>query len=162
MSGLTIGKVNDVVLALTTAALREFLGERGVAVDDIEVRAMVPVNVRSESDASTLGNRVSNLIVALPIAESDPWSRLERIIATTRELKRSDPALSVDGMTALVELLPSALRGPVLRRGSQSTPANLAVSNLPGPRIPVYLLGARQLEMYPSFPSSGTRRCGSR
>ncbi len=154
------GKINDVVLALTTAALRGFLRQRGVSVDSLELRAMVPVNIRSETDPATMGNHVSNLIVPLPIAEADPWSRLEHIVATTRELKRSASSVTVDDMSHLIELLPPLLLGPVLRRGSQSTPANLAVSNLPGPRVPVYLLGARQLEAYPVLPLIGNQALG--
>lgn len=154
------GKINDVVLALTTAALRGFLRERGVDVDSLELRAMVPVNIRNESDSRTAGNHVSNLIVPLPIAEADPWSRLEQIVATTLELKRSTSSVTVDDMSHLIELLPRPLLGPVLRRGSQSTPANLAVSNLPGPRVPVYLLGARQLEAYPVLPLIGNQALG--
>jgi WS/DGAT/MGAT family acyltransferase len=154
------GKINDVALALTTAALRGFLRGRGVDVDSVELRAMVPVNIRNESDSRTAGNHVSNLIVPLPIAEADAWSRLEQIVATTRELKRSTSSLTVDDMSHLIELLPRPLLGPVLRRGSQSTPANLAVSNLPGPRVPVYLLGARQLEAYPVLPLIGNQALG--
>jgi diacylglycerol O-acyltransferase / wax synthase len=154
------GKINDVVLALTTAALRGFLRERGVGVDSLELRAMVPVNIRNESDSRTSGNHVSNLIVPLPIAEADPWSRLEQIVATTLELKRSTSSATVDDMSHLIDLLPPPLLGPVLRRGSQTTPANLAVSNLPGPRVPVYLLGARQLEAYPVLPLIGNQALG--
>ena len=153
------GKINDVVLALTTAALRGFLRERGVGVDSFELRAMVPVNIRNESDSRTSGNHVSNLIVPLPIAEADPWLRLEQIVGTTRELERS-ASVTVDDMSHLIELLPPLLLGPVLRRGSQSTPANLAVSNLPGPQVPVYLLGARQLEAYPVLPLIGNQALG--
>jgi diacylglycerol O-acyltransferase len=153
------GKINDVVLALTSTALRGFLQQRDVAVDDLELRAMVPVSTRDETDAS-MGNHVSNLIVPLPIDEADPWARLERIVETTRELKKSDQSLTVDSLSQLIEMLPAPLMGPVLRRGSQSTPANLSVSNLPGPRIPVYLLGARQLEMYPVLPLIGNQALG--
>jgi diacylglycerol O-acyltransferase len=154
------GTINDVVLALTTGALRGFLRQRDIDVDDLELRAMVPVNVRDSSDSSKTGNRVSNLIVPLPIDEVDPWSRLERIIETTRELKKSNPSLTVDAMSQLIELLPAPLMGPVLRRGSQNTPANLAVSNIPGPRIPVFLLGAQQLEMFPVLPLIGNQALG--
>lgn len=154
------GKINDVVLALTTTALRGFLRQRGMAVDDLELKAMVPVSIRNEADASAMGNQVSNLIVPLPIDEADPWVRLEHIIEITRELKKSDPALRFDDLSQLIDLVPPPLLGPVFRRGSQSTPANLAVSNLPGPRIPVYLLGARQLEMFPVLPLIGNQALG--
>ncbi len=154
------GKVNDVALAVTTGALRGFLADHGVGVDDLELRAMVPVSTRSESETGSLGNRVSNLIVPLPIDEADPWLRLERIIEVTRQLKGSNEPSIVDAMSSLIELLPPALLGPVVRRGSQGTAANLAVSNIPGPRVPLYLLGARQLDMYPVLPLIGNQALG--
>ena len=154
------GKINDVALALTTSALRAFLGGRGVDVDRLEISAMVPVNTRGETTTSTMGNSVSDLIVPLPIAEADPWTRLERIVEATREMKASNQPSIVDEMTHLIELVPRPILGPVLRRGSQSTAANLAVSNIPGPRMPLYLLGARQLEMYPVLPLIGNQTLG--
>ncbi len=154
------GKINDVVLALTSGALREFLHERDVDVDDLELRAVVPVNIRNEHEGDDMGNHVANLIVPLHISEPDPWTRLEKIIETTRELKESNSAVGFDALGPLMDLLPSPLLAPVLRLGSQNTPANLAVSNLPGPRIPVYLLGARQLEAYPVLPLVGNQALG--
>lgn len=154
------GKVNDVALAVATGALRGFLGAHGVAVDELGLRAMVPVSTRSASETGSLGNRVSNLIVPLPIHEADPWKRLERIIEVTRKLKGSSEPSIVDAMSSLIELLPPPLLGPVLRRGSQATAANLAVSNIPGPRVPHYLLGARQLDMYPVLPLIGNQTLG--
>ena len=154
------GTINDVVLALTSGALRGFLRDRDVDVDHLEFRVVVPVNIRNAGEGAEMGNHVANLIVPLPIADSDPWSRLETIAETTRELKRSHSAVSFDALGSLIDLLPSPLLGPVVRRGSQSTPANLAVSNLPGPRIPMYLLGARQLQMYPVLPLIGNQALG--
>jgi len=154
------GKVNDVALALTSGALRGFLRQRNVDVDHLELRTVVPVNIRSEDDGSEMGNHVANLIVPLPISEADPWTRLEQIVETTRELKKSNSAVGFEVLGPLIDLLPSPLLGPVMRLGSQNTPANLAVSNLPGPRIPMYLLGARQLEMYPVLPLIGNQALG--
>lgn len=154
------GKVNDVVLALTSGALRGFLQQRNVDVDHLELRTVVPVNIRNENEGSELGNRVANLIVPLPIDQAEPWARLERIVETTRELKKSNSAVGFDALGPLLDLLPPPLLGPVMRLGSQSTPANLAVSNLPGPRIPMYLLGARQLDMYPVLPLIGNQALG--
>ena len=154
------GKVNDVVLAVTAGALRGFLAQRGMDVEQTELRAMVPVNVRTEDDASTMGNRVSGLIVPLPIGEPDPWSRLEQIVETTRELKASGQSQTADAMSQMLEFLPPRILGPFFRRGSQSTPANLAVTNVPGPQLPLYMLGARQLETYPAVPLIGNQALG--
>lgn len=160
IAGVAGAKVNDVVLAITAGALRAFLGSRNEQVDGMELRAMVPVNVRSRAAGSDLGNQVSNLIVPLPIGEADPWTRLELISTVTQKMKKSNPTVGFDAFGQLVDLLPSPLLAPVLRRGSQSTPANLAVSNLVGPASPVYLLGARQLAMYPVLPLIGNQALG--
>jgi diacylglycerol O-acyltransferase / wax synthase len=154
------GTINDVALALTSSALRAFLGGRGTDVDTLEMSAMVPVNTRGRTTTSTMGNSVSDLIVPLPTAEADPWTRLERVVEVTRRMKASNQPSIVDEMSHLIELVPRPLLGPVLRRGSQSTAANLAVSNIPGPRVPLYLLGARQLEMYPVLPLIGNQTLG--
>jgi WS/DGAT/MGAT family acyltransferase len=153
------GKVNDVALALTASALRGFLAQHGHPVDELELRAMVPVNTRTGS-SSSLGNSVANLIVPLPVDESDAWTRLRRIVEVTRALKASTQPSIVDEMGRLIEFLPRPLLGPVLRLGSQNTAANLAISNVPGPRIPLYLLGARQLEIYPVLPLVGNQTLG--
>ena len=154
------GKINDVVLALTAGALRDFLAHRDVDVDHLELRTVVPVNIRNEHDDSEMGNHVANLIVPLPVDEPDPWRRLERVVETTAELKRSGSAVGFDALGPLIDMLPSPLLGPVVRLGSQRTPANLAVSNLPGPRIPMYLLGARQRAAYPVLPLIGNQAIG--
>jgi WS/DGAT/MGAT family acyltransferase len=154
------GKINDVVLALTAGALRDFLAHRDVDVDHLELRTVVPVNIRNDEEGSEMGNHVANLIVPLPVDEADPWRRLERVVETTAELKRSGSAVGFDALGPLIDLLPSPLLGPVVRLGSQSTPANLAVSNLPGPRMPMYLLGARQREAYPVLPLIGNQALG--
>ena len=78
-------------------------------------------------------------------------------VALLRELGEE---LGFEVLGPLIDLLPSPLLGPVMRLGSQSTPANLAVSNLPGPRIPMYLLGARQFDMYPVLPLIGNQALG--
>jgi diacylglycerol O-acyltransferase / wax synthase len=124
-------KVNDVSLALTSGALRGLLRQRNVDVDHLELRTAVPVNIRRADDVSEMGNHVANLIVPLPIAEAEPWTRLEQIVDTTRELKKSNSAVGFEVLGPLIDLLPAPRLGLVTRLGSQSPPANLAVSNPP-------------------------------
>jgi WS/DGAT/MGAT family acyltransferase len=144
------GTVNDVVLALVTEAVRRFLERRGLDPAGVEFRVAVPVNVRSEADAGTLGNRVSSLIVPLPLGEPDPWRQLERVVATTRERKGSGESDAVDLVGRLADWLPLG----VLARLSEASrrAVNMIVTNVPGPRVPVYLLGARMLESHPLVP----------
>lgn len=154
------GTVNDVALAVATGALREYLAGRGVDVDDLDFRTVVPVNVRSEAEQGRVGNRVSEVIAHLPIAEADPWARLLAVVEVTRELKASGQAGAGDLVNQAVELLPAQLIGPLFRLASRSSVANLIMTNVPGPRVPVYLLGCRQLETYPVVPILANQALG--
>jgi len=153
------GTVNDAVLAVVAGALRRFLRRRGVELDGLDFRAMIPVSVRAD-DGDALGNRVSALFVTLPLAERDPQRRLAQIIETTRDLKGSGQSQAGDALGQLADLVPPRLLGPFFRRGSQATPANLVVTNVPGVQLPLYLLGARQLETYPVVPLVANQALG--
>ena len=154
------GTVNDVVLAVATGALRDHLEREGVAVDDLDFRAVVPVNVRTAREDGTLGNRVSELIARLPIDEPDPWSRLLAVVELTGELKASGQSGAGDLINRAFDLLPTQLLTPLFRLMSGSSVANLIMTNVPGPRVPVYLLGARQLETYPVVPILANQALG--
>lgn len=146
------GTLNDAVLAIASGALRTFLGWRGVAVDELDFRAFVPVSVRRPKEGTNVGNRVSALVVRLPIDEADAWQRLRRVVEETSELKASGLSGAGDAMGAALELLPTPLLTPLFRRAARSSVANMVITNVPGVRVPVYLLGARQLEVYPVVP----------
>jgi len=144
------GTANDTVLALVAGAVRRFIESRGGSVAGVTFRVAVPVDVRSEADRHRPGNRVSSLIVPLPLDEPDPRRRLERVVATTRDLKRCGESQAVDLIARLADWLP---RG-VMARVSQAShrAVNMIVTNLPGPADALYLLGARALECYPAAP----------
>jgi WS/DGAT/MGAT family acyltransferase len=144
------GKVNDVVLALVAGSVRQFLESRAQDPDGIEFRVAVPVNVRTEADQGELGNRVSSLIIPLPLDETDPWRRLVRVVETTRKLKRSGESQAVDLVGRLADWLPTGVMARVSQASSRAV--NMIVTNVPGPRVPVYMLGARMLESYPLVP----------
>ena len=154
------GTANDAVLAIAAGALRAFLRRRGEAVEDLEFRVVVPVSMRTEAERDRPGNRVSEMIVRLPLGEDDPRARLRIVTATTRDLKASGQAGAGDLVSQVVELLPAPLVGPLFRRAARSSVANLIVTNVPGPRVPVFLLGARQLETYPMVPVLANQALG--
>jgi WS/DGAT/MGAT family acyltransferase len=114
------GSLNDVVLATVAGALGRFLARRGVDVDRLEVRAFVPVSVRSASERGRLGNRVAAWMVPLPIAERDPWKRLARVSETTARLKRSRQALGAEFLSAVSERSGSTLLSLALQLASRS------------------------------------------
>jgi diacylglycerol O-acyltransferase len=144
------GTVNDVALALVAGAVRSFLQRRAGGVADIEFRVAVPVDVRSEDERGRLGNRVSTLVVTLPIDEADPWRRLERVAETTREHKASGESQAVDLLGRAADFLPPGVMARLSQAGSQAV--NMIVTNVPGVAQPVYMLGARMLESYPVVP----------
>ncbi len=138
--------LNDFVLAVITGALRTFFEERNVDPDKLDFRASCPVNVRGEKDREHLGNHVSSWVVPLPLAERDPLERLRRVREATRELKEKHVALGVQSVIALHEWLPIDLQA--LSRGAQ----NMVVTNVPGPKHPLYLRGAKMEMMYAVAP----------
>ena len=146
------GTVNDTALAVATGALRRFLRQRGTRVEDLDVRAVVPVSVRRRDEQGAMGNRVSEMIAHLPLAEADPWQRLLAVVELTRGLKSSGQSGTGDLVNQAIDLLPAQLVGPLFRLFTRSSAANLIMTNVPGPRVPVYLLGARQLATYPVVP----------
>jgi WS/DGAT/MGAT family acyltransferase len=144
------GTVNDVVLALVAGAVRQFLERRGIDPASVEFRVAVPVDVRTEADRGQLGNRVSTMVTPLPLDEADPRRRLRRVVETTRELKGSGESQAVDLIGRMANWLPLG----VMVRVSQASrrAVNMIVTNVPGPRVPVYMLGARMLASYPLVP----------
>jgi diacylglycerol O-acyltransferase len=142
--------VNDVVLATVAGAVREFCIARRAHPDEIDFRVSAPVSVRRDEDKGRLGNAVSSWIVRLPIDEPDARHRLDAIHRVTDELKRSRQALGVETMMAVAEWTPSVLLS--LGARAASGPINMIVTNVPGPQMPLFLLGCRLLEVFPQVP----------
>jgi WS/DGAT/MGAT family acyltransferase len=146
------GTVNDVVLAIVAGALRRFLHRRGVEVNRLDLRAMVPVNVRGASERDSMGNRVAMLVARLPLDARDAGERLARVVYETTALKRSHQAAGVHALEELSDHSFTTLFTLFARLAAASRPFNLVVTNVPGPQFPVYVLGARMLACYPLVP----------
>ena len=146
------GSLNDVVLTTVTGAVQRFLEGRRVNVDFLDFRVMAPVSVRSAEEKGTLGNRVSAWIIDLPLAERDPKKRLAKISETTARLKETKQALGAEMLSRVAEWTPSTLLSLAGRMVTRSLPFNLVVTNVPGPQVPLYLLGARMLDNYGQVP----------
>jgi WS/DGAT/MGAT family acyltransferase len=142
--------INDVVLTVVTGAVREYLLLRGVDPSSLTFRVSAPVSVRNPEEKGRLGNQVSSWVIALPIAEADAGAQLAAIHAETERLKQERTALGVQTIMKLAEFTPSTLL--TLGARSASGPINTIVTNVPGPQFPLYLQGARMLEMYPQVP----------
>ena len=138
------------VLALVAGAVRQLLERRGSEPGGITFRVAVPVDVRTAAERDEPGNRVSSLITPLPLDEPDPWSRLQRVVETTRELKGSGQSQAVDLIGRMADWLPLGVMARVSQASRRAV--NMIVTNVPGPRVPVYMLGARMLASHPLVP----------
>ena len=141
--------INDVVLAACTGALRQFLIEHGSGIDGRVLKAMVPVSLRADDEHDdTLGNRISLIVVDLPVDEVDPLARLRRIHHSTSRLKGSG---LVDGAEMILKIADgiTPLAAPLTRLVSRRIPMNLVITNIPGPPVPLFLRGGRLRRAYP-------------
>ena len=143
--------VNDVVLSIAAGALRRFMEGRGDPVPDYLV-ALVPVSIRQEGEE--LGNRISTILVKLPLGEPDPRKRLEMLRDETARLKESDNARAASLIIEAAGWAPPTINRVLSSAMSRPLVFNLVVSNVPGPQQPLYLLGRRLLEIYPFVPLS--------
>jgi WS/DGAT/MGAT family acyltransferase len=154
------GTLNDVVLACAAGAIGGFLERRGLRPKDLVFRAQVPVSIRTRAQGDTLGNRVVMLMAELPIAERDPRERLRRVSATTRELKRSRQRGGVEFLEEFADHTLTSVFVFFARLATWQRSFNVVITNVPGPPAPVYLLGARMLEIYPLVPLATNQALG--
>jgi WS/DGAT/MGAT family acyltransferase len=145
--------VNDVILSVVAGALRSFLERRGEKVPDYLV-ALVPVSVRRPDEQGDLGNRISTIMVKLPLNEPDPRKRLETLREETARLKESDNARAASLLIEATGWAPPTLNRLLASAMARPLIFNLAVSNVPGPQQPLYLLGRRLQAIYPFVPLS--------
>src|SRR5581483_7365450 len=146
------GTVNDVVLAAISAALRAFLERRGLNPDRMELRAMLPVNVRRADEHLKLGNRVSMLVAPLPVGIFDPLERFRQVRTATAELKERGQAAHMTRLVDLLELLPPPVQKPLAWVPVQAAPVNTICTNIPGPPVSLYVQGKRLEILVPIVP----------
>jgi len=143
--------VNDVVLAACAGAIREFLVARGH--EPVRLKTMVPVNVRN-GGADELGNRISFMFVGLPCDEPDPLMRLFSVNHQTSARKRGGVPEEADVVMRAAGYAPMPVQRVLSHLIASPRTFNLVISNIPGPRIPLYLRGCRLEEAYPVVPLS--------
>ncbi len=145
--------VNDVLLAALTGALRRYLVERGGEVEDL--RAIIPVNLRplDEPIPRELGNRFGLVFLELPVKEEEPRRRLRELKRRMDALKRSPEAAVTFGLMGIAGLVPTAVEKRLVETlGPRGT---LVMTNVPGPRQPVYLAGTRLAGLMFWVPQAG-------
>jgi diacylglycerol O-acyltransferase / wax synthase len=149
--------VNDVLLALVTATIRRYSEAHGDPVKRRLLRMMVPVNLRGNGSANDLGNRISLIPVTVPLDIHNPRRLLTAVHQRTECLKHAHAAELVSVAGGLIGMFPSVLQavaGPLLSQ-LPLTPFNMVCTNVPGPQVPLYLMGHRMLSWYPYVPVGG-------
>jgi diacylglycerol O-acyltransferase / wax synthase len=143
-------KVNDVVLAVVAGGVRELLLTRGERLDGVELATSVPAALRNAQSARELGNAAGALLVRLPAGEADAVRRLERIAANTRIAKAEQHPAYISGLLSWLAATRLAL--PLMRRQRF---VNFFVTNVPGPSVTLYVLGARIEDVSPILGLAG-------
>lgn len=151
--------INDLVLAIVTGAVRQFLIGRGQRLDGLDFRIAAPVSIRG-SDDGRMGNRVSQWFVRAPVEEMDALERVEKIREATEALKASNQAIDADLIMAVAEWTPTILLTLASRSASGAPPYNMMVTNVPGPQFPLYLLGSRLISLYSQVPIADATALG--
>jgi WS/DGAT/MGAT family acyltransferase len=143
------GTVNDVVLAVVTGSVRSWLHNRGVRTEGLELRALVPVSIRNEDERGDLGNRIALMRGPLPVYVEDPVRRLHTISEEMAGLKRSKQALGAEVIARFNDFAPPTLLAQASRINFTTRLFNLIVTNVPGPQLPLYVLGRELEEVFP-------------
>jgi WS/DGAT/MGAT family acyltransferase len=154
------GTVNDVVLATVTGALRRHLHARGVPTQDLTLRAMVPVSVRSDLEQGALGNRVAAMMAPLPVWCENAVVRLDVVQDAMRNLKSSGQAVGAEVLTRIGGFAPPTIMAQATRIGARQRAFNLVVTNVPGPQFPLYVQGSELLDVFPMVPLAANQRLG--
>jgi diacylglycerol O-acyltransferase len=147
------GTVNDVSLTVAAGALRRWLLERGQRVDGVELKALVPVSIRTENEHGELGNKLTAMRGPLPVGVADPAQRLRTVSAAMDSLKASKQPLGAEAIWGLNDwfrdFAPPLLLGPTAAINFSTRLFNLLVTNFPGPQVPFYVLGRELTAIHP-------------
>jgi WS/DGAT/MGAT family acyltransferase len=131
--------------------LRARLTDRGEAVGE-SLRVMVPVSVRTADQRGTLGNQVTAMFCPLPVDEHDPIIALRRVTEAMRGLKESGQAVGARTLSRLGDFAPPTIAAQAARLQAVTRFFNLAITNVPGPQFPLYMLGHKLLGCFPAVP----------
>ena len=145
--------INDVLLATAAGALRDYMEQRGDKTDGIELRAVVPVNLRPIERAGDLGNQFGLVFVELPIGIEDPIERMLIVRKRMRELKGSSQPIVAFVLLSAVGMGPKILQDQI--SGLIGRNASAVMTNVPGPQKPLFFAGREIDEIDFWVPQSG-------
>jgi WS/DGAT/MGAT family acyltransferase len=143
------GTVNDVVLTVVSGALARWLRSRGIRTEGLELRALVPVSVRTKDERGQLGNRLTVMRGPLPVYITDPVARLRFVKQAMDGLKDSKQAVGAATLASVNNLAPPTILAQASRLNFSTRLFNLLVTNVPGPQLPLYVLGRELMDVFP-------------
>lgn len=146
------GTVNDVILTTVSGALRRYLIRRGSSVEDVALKVLVPVSVRSVDERGEAGNKVSGMIAPLPVSVEDPVAALQTVSDAMRRVKSSGQAVGAQAITELSGFAPANLISQAARVRLPQRLINLVVTNVPGPQYALSMAGCELLDIFPLVP----------
>ena len=121
---------------------------------------MVPMNIRQSSERLALGNRISSLFVDLPVGERVAHLRHRKIMAATERLKSAGAATGAEAMLDLAALAPPIVHATLARSLYATRLFNVTITNVPGPQVPLYAMGAKLREVHPVVPLAAEHSVG--
>jgi diacylglycerol O-acyltransferase / wax synthase len=154
------GTVNDVVLSIVAGGIGRHLRRRGRNTDGLELKAMVPVSVRSDVQRGALGNQVAAMMAPLPVWCQEPVARLDIVREQLSDLKSGGQAVGAQVLTDLSGFAPPTIMDQAARLMARQRFFNVVVTNVPGPQFPLYLLGRRMLDPFPMVPLAKNQALG--
>jgi diacylglycerol O-acyltransferase / wax synthase len=154
------GTLNDVVLASVTLALGSYLRRMGEQTEGLVLKAMVPVSVRMDAERGALGNRVAAMWAPLPVGLTDPREVFASVHEAMGDLKSSGQAVGAQRLTEMADFAPTTIMSQAARLQARQRLFNLVVTNVPGPQMPLYLLGRPLSGLYPVVPLAQNQALG--
>lgn len=148
--------INDVLLTLVSGGMRALLMSRDELKESSELQVLVPVG-QLNAEGRDLGNSVSALFVRLPLGCDDPVDVLMAVSAEVGEEKRRHQALAAASVLRFLEPVPQDLLAKGAGIMHYQPFFNLIVTNVPGPPVPLYALGAKLVEAFPILPLVGNQ-----
>ncbi len=151
------GTVNDVLLAVVAGAVRRWLHSRGERTEGMDLRVCVPISTRGDDQRGAFGNRLAQVVAPLPVALADPLERLRVVREAMDGLKDSRAAEGAETIAGMQDFAPPTILAQASRMNFSNRFFNLLVTNIPGPQVPLYVLGRQMRAVFPLAFLAGDR-----
>jgi WS/DGAT/MGAT family acyltransferase len=156
---VTGATVNDQLLAAVAGGVRQWLERRGEQTAGRTLQVLVPVGFE-HGGTGGLGNHVAGMLVRLPLDQDDAARLLAEVSVALRRRKALHQADAAGLLVESLELAPQPLLEAAAHVVHHQPFINLVVTNVPGPQVPLYSMGARMLEAFPFVPVAGNLAVG--